>query len=541
MSDDQDHIMTSSPECSSQTPSESISPPLRELSLSISPSRESSIASHISVAVLPPRDLRALLSNSPPPSPSYRKIIVEEPMEQGSTKNVRNIPVSSSHSPSRNLPPHQRTAPTLPPLNTCPPARHRSPPRTTGGTAFGLEAFKLGSPPRRHPQPHSSHQASASHSHIGRSFWVPSSTSTTTAPRTPSQHQRLASLPSIQTGHRENVYPTPVSLTSQRGFPASAATPVAHTRRQSDETREGEREHIFSRPPTHLRHPSAGHHVSLPHVYSAQPMIHRRHPSSGEIHGVRVSQQPLPCPTWAAPPPPPPAPAHPGSSAMLGRPHNLGRPRLQIHPYAPPRMDPRYYSAGGIGMHTHTHPGIPHGVPVAGLGREGVYMSSSSGMSPGGFKAPRKRADDSQLTILNDVFEKTAYPSTEERDSLAKQLGMTSRSVQIWFQNRRRAVKVDAQSAVQRAEAEADAQIMIRGPVPIIPKPYPMHARQRSESEEDGPTFRGAMNVERVVPSAPPGNVTIPGTSTAVASAIRRASLRSEDDVVMVKREVVSP
>lgn len=40
-------------------------------------------------------------------------------------------------------------------------------------------------------------------------------------------------------------------------------------------------------------------------------------------------------------------------------------------------------------------------------------------------------ADDVQLMVLNQVFERTAYPSTEERDALARQLGMTSRSVQI--------------------------------------------------------------------------------------------------------------
>jgi hypothetical protein len=41
-------------------------------------------------------------------------------------------------------------------------------------------------------------------------------------------------------------------------------------------------------------------------------------------------------------------------------------------------------------------------------------------------------ADDSQLSILLDTFERTSYPSTEEREILARQLGMTSRSVQIW-------------------------------------------------------------------------------------------------------------
>ncbi|WWD04340.1 hypothetical protein V865_002409 [Kwoniella europaea PYCC6329] len=540
MSDDQDQIMISSPECSPQTPGTSPSPPLRELSMSLSLSRSNSPASHITVAVPPPRDLRALLSNSPPtsPSPNPRKADLDESMDQGpcnsdKSKSAISSPPVSYCGPKRSLPPLQRVTPTLPRLNTCPPPHRRSPPRTSSnglGAGFGLEAFRLGSPPKRHPQP--AHQRGFSHSHIGRSFWV--SSSTEASPDTSkNHHQRLASLPSIQTSHRENVYPTPVSLTSQRVFPASAATPVAHARRPSDE----QREYTVQRQTLHSKHPSAGPQVTLPHPHPhpGQPVIHRRYPSSGDVNGVRVTPQPTYRPTWAAPPPPS-APGHPGSNMIAGRPQNLGRPRLQIHPYAPPRMDERYNSAGGIGMHTHTPAGVPHGVPVAGLGREGVYLSPSSGISPGGFKAPRKRADDSQLAILNEVFEKTAYPSTEERDNLARKLGMTSRSVQIWFQNRRRAVKVDAQSAVQRAEAEAETQIMIRGPVPIIPKPYPMHARQRSESEkEEGPSFRESMNFDRAIPNIPRD---IP---TSEALAVRRASLRSEDDVCMVKREVISP
>lgn len=43
-----------------------------------------------------------------------------------------------------------------------------------------------------------------------------------------------------------------------------------------------------------------------------------------------------------------------------------------------------------------------------------------------------RSADDLQLNVLNEVFERTSYPSTEEREDLARRLGMTSRSVQIW-------------------------------------------------------------------------------------------------------------
>ncbi|CAL1707589.1 unnamed protein product [Somion occarium] len=54
-------------------------------------------------------------------------------------------------------------------------------------------------------------------------------------------------------------------------------------------------------------------------------------------------------------------------------------------------------------------------------------------------KPKRKRATADQLKVLNQMYDRTAFPSTEERVALAKQLGMSPRSVQIWFQNKRQA------------------------------------------------------------------------------------------------------
>jgi homeobox protein YOX1/YHP1 len=47
-------------------------------------------------------------------------------------------------------------------------------------------------------------------------------------------------------------------------------------------------------------------------------------------------------------------------------------------------------------------------------------------------KKKRKRADARQLEVLNATYNRTAFPSTEERAALAKQLDMSARSVQIW-------------------------------------------------------------------------------------------------------------
>lgn len=56
-------------------------------------------------------------------------------------------------------------------------------------------------------------------------------------------------------------------------------------------------------------------------------------------------------------------------------------------------------------------------------------------------KAKRKRASPWQTQILEQVFEQTAFPTSSLRAELGFELGMTSRSIQIWFQNKRQAVR----------------------------------------------------------------------------------------------------
>ena len=50
-------------------------------------------------------------------------------------------------------------------------------------------------------------------------------------------------------------------------------------------------------------------------------------------------------------------------------------------------------------------------------------------------KKKRKRADARQLEALNRMYVRTAFPSTEERQQLARDLDMSARSVQIWLVN----------------------------------------------------------------------------------------------------------
>ncbi|CAO3610213.1 unnamed protein product [Mucor hiemalis] len=61
--------------------------------------------------------------------------------------------------------------------------------------------------------------------------------------------------------------------------------------------------------------------------------------------------------------------------------------------------------------------------------------------SSASIKAKRRRANAKQLEVLNRVFDRTFFPSTQMRAELGRQLGMSPRTVQIWFQNRRQAMR----------------------------------------------------------------------------------------------------
>ncbi|EPB82383.1 hypothetical protein HMPREF1544_10884 [Mucor circinelloides 1006PhL] len=65
-------------------------------------------------------------------------------------------------------------------------------------------------------------------------------------------------------------------------------------------------------------------------------------------------------------------------------------------------------------------------------------------------KAKRRRASSKQLDVLNKVFERTFFPSTQLRAELGRQLGMSPRTVQIWFQNKRQAIRTRERSSSSR-------------------------------------------------------------------------------------------
>eukprot|EP00005_Dracoamoeba_jomungandri_P002058 CAMPEP_0174252592 /NCGR_PEP_ID=MMETSP0439-20130205/1995_1 /TAXON_ID=0 /ORGANISM="Stereomyxa ramosa, Strain Chinc5" /LENGTH=549 /DNA_ID=CAMNT_0015333151 /DNA_START=146 /DNA_END=1795 /DNA_ORIENTATION=+ len=76
--------------------------------------------------------------------------------------------------------------------------------------------------------------------------------------------------------------------------------------------------------------------------------------------------------------------------------------------------------------------------------RDQESKKRSPGMISGGpqpKRAKRKRKTPEQLAILEKEFKNNPMPNKELRDHLSAHLGLTSRQVQIWFQNKRAKVK----------------------------------------------------------------------------------------------------
>lgn len=84
------------------------------------------------------------------------------------------------------------------------------------------------------------------------------------------------------------------------------------------------------------------------------------------------------------------------------------------------------------------------------------YQSPSPRYSSNSIKAKRKRASAGQLDVLNRVFAQTFFPSTEMRNELAKQLSMSPRTVQIWFQNKRQSIRTRERSQQQSSQDKRD-------------------------------------------------------------------------------------
>jgi len=132
---------------------------------------------------------------------------------------------------------------------------------------------------------------------------------------------------------------------------------------------------------------------------------------------------------------------------------------------------------------------------------------------PGGFpdaddqhnKKKRQRTSPDQLAILETIFQTDKMPSQQTRVQLADQLGMSSRRVQIWFQNKRAKVKRGLSKSEGTESPEQDARMLSSSSGISEPSsPVPDSFQDSSSPSSSSPVHSLlSPNSPAVVPSSP--------------------------------------
>ncbi|CAG8459666.1 17816_t:CDS:2 [Racocetra fulgida] len=108
-----------------------------------------------------------------------------------------------------------------------------------------------------------------------------------------------------------------------------------------------------------------------------------------------------------------------------------------------------FTSSRGLG-HVHDHSYLNHS-PNTHYSPYADRTSSASAYSV--------HTNANQLKVLNDVFARTFFPSTELRIQLGKELGMAPRTVQIWFQNKRQSWRSKTRATSSSSIKDEDGQV----------------------------------------------------------------------------------
>ncbi|BGP72358.1 hypothetical protein NBRC10513v2_005754 [Rhodotorula toruloides] len=129
-------------------------------------------------------------------------------------------------------------------------------------------------------------------------------------------------------------------------------------------------------------------------------------------------------------------------------------------------------------------------------GATGASANGEGGQSDGSAKEPAKKRSrtlttPAQTAVLNALLAKTRFPSTEVREEVGRQIGMSARRVQVWFQNRRQSQKRQRDREAQEAAAAsaAAASAMSAGVHPSMHHPGypPLHPHAYPPGAYGGP------------------------------------------------------
>ncbi|CDO73034.1 hypothetical protein BN946_scf185007.g88 [Trametes cinnabarina] len=90
-------------------------------------------------------------------------------------------------------------------------------------------------------------------------------------------------------------------------------------------------------------------------------------------------------------------------------------------------------------------------------------------------KKPRHRHSTAQLAALNELYDKNEHPSLEERTALARRLGMETKTVNSWFQNKRASSKKRHKAPLTQCELPPISALIASVSAPPAPAPHPQH------------------------------------------------------------------
>ncbi|KAI0045207.1 hypothetical protein FA95DRAFT_1561344 [Auriscalpium vulgare] len=139
----------------------------------------------------------------------------------------------------------------------------------------------------------------------------------------------------------------------------------------------------------------------------------------------------------------------------------------------------------------------------------------------------RRRASEEQLKILREIFEAKPYPTREERNTLALEVGMDYKAITVWFQNKRQSEKRKAWTKNARAKKRA-------------------LARQEAlvATVEDPPSLKSGISLDRIAsmaersPSSSHQSFTLPLTSRPPLTPRRGTSRRVSPSTPIPRSEL---
>ncbi|KAK9355301.1 hypothetical protein V1523DRAFT_394689 [Lipomyces doorenjongii] len=281
-----------------------------------------------------------------------------------------------------------------------------------------------------------------------------------------------------ETGNPSNVYTGPAGSSTTSATEGLTRSSISSSTSSKSTSSAPARLSPSMTTTTTTRTPQSGYIVASGSSSQAHPperMPHTSGVSSAAIAAAAALQMPTTVyqqQQFMYPGPPPGMPAPQLHPPPL--PHYMAAPQPYYMPSAPAAQGAYPPANPYAGLHPHPGlapqypplrpmqlaPGMPLPIVPAGAG----MPAAQTHLAP--LKPKRKRATQQQVNRLNEVFQQTFFPSTEQRLELSRELGMTPRTVQIWFQNRRQGWRAESRRSSGGQEAHGQRLHQQPGDVP---------------------------------------------------------------------------